>query len=982
MRYARSCARYAARNLPLWFALCLVATMPGSYTVAVTPPKPTDSETIVPLPGQGPKLRVRVEAHEGETKTPIAAARVRVFHNDANGAFLVTTGKTAEDGLVELDGLPAGETWVLADAPGRARASQWIIWGADARTIALGLGKESSIDVDLTDETGNPVVSDVIVAGDDPIPVGVRTQPDGSAHIGGLSGERFSVTARAPGFDDVVRTQVRPGERLRLMMQKLAALRIVVLDPQGNPAPGATVQVASNTLWPPRVATTEADGAVRVGGLSPGTYALRASKGDLVSPLEVGLPVAKSQEQSVQLRLALGGVLHVRVVDDEDQPVAGASVTGVEQGLSPFPMEATTGKDGRARLGPASFAGSTVTAHAPDFVTSGPVAVPDGAAPNAEVQIKLERGGVLEGRVTDARGSPVAGATLTLVGTDFRGLPIEDSPGRRSFRAAHAATLLAPPAAFIPAGELGVMPGPVPPIPARGQGSVVVPNTPFLGTKAEPAWTTRADGTYRIEGAPPGRLIVLVRHPEFLDGESDTVALLPKGTARADVVLSRGGSLEGRVLDDRGYPVPRTQVLLYAKEGNLERSQHTGSDGSFAFASVPGEVVLSVVRDSDPTTSVARLTTEVPERGKRDVVLTVPKEREPVAVHVEDERGRPVDNVQLTLLSLDPKEPLRTTLFTDRRGDAIGRNARGLAMRIEARAPSFGVRSVEVQPGVAEVKIVLVQAEDLEGEIRSRRGDRVANADVAVQYEGGVARTTTGPDGVWRISGVVAGHATVTVRAAGFATQLQRIIVPEQRGRRAFEVPRIEVQEEGVIEGVVVDERGDALAGARVSTDVGQVYVGSALPPGVVQTDARGRFKLVGLPEGNTVLDVYVPDHGRAKSDVVHVHAGQTSRDVRILVKKGEVDGGRSVAATVAVTLGETAEPREVVIAAVAEGSSAERAGLQRHDVILAIDDRAARTMAEARKLLNGPRVDDVVIRLRRGERTLTLRVGRDPGRR
>src|SRR5262249_31626912 len=137
-------------------------------------------------------------------------------------------------------------------------------------------------------------------------------------------------------------------------------------------------------------------------------------------------------------------------------------VTLVEGGLSPFPLEGRTGKDGRARLGPIAPGSAVVAARAEGFVPRGAVPVPERGG---EVDVPVAEAGVLTGKVVDARGYPVDGASIEIIGTDFYGAPIADDPRRTQFREAHFEAMLSGPAPLVPAGELGVMPGPVPPIP-------------------------------------------------------------------------------------------------------------------------------------------------------------------------------------------------------------------------------------------------------------------------------------------------------------------------------------------------------------------------------------------------------------------------------------------------------------------------------------------------------------------------------------
>src|SRR5262249_19825065 len=113
---------------------------------------------------------------------------------------------------------------------------------------------------------------------------------------------------------------------------------------------------------------------------------------------------------------------------------------------------------------------------------------------------------------------------------------------------------------------------------------------------------------------------------------------------------------------------------------------------------------------------------------------------------------------------------------------------------------------------------------------------------------------------------------------------------------------------------------------------------------------------------------------------IAEARAGQTTKDVVIAIKPDDGSSGpaSSAAASVAVTLAETGDPREVVIAAVAENSEAERAGLQPGDVLIDVDGAPVRTINDARLRLGGPKGDDVVLKLRRQGHPLAVRVIRE----
>jgi C-terminal processing protease CtpA/Prc len=86
----------------------------------------------------------------------------------------------------------------------------------------------------------------------------------------------------------------------------------------------------------------------------------------------------------------------------------------------------------------------------------------------------------------------------------------------------------------------------------------------------------------------------------------------------------------------------------------------------------------------------------------------------------------------------------------------------------------------------------------------------------------------------------------------------------------------------------------------------------------------------------------------------------------------------------VAVTLGEAKiEGRmEIVIAAVAAASEAERAGVLAGDVLVSVDGGSLGSLKGARRKLSGRPGSDVLLDLKRGEERVVLRVAREAVRR
>jgi hypothetical protein len=957
------------------FCALVLASVPGSATRTVILEREAP-----PLP-EGSAGNAEVDVATMAAALPVTGARVSGLAIVGGRAYLAASATTDGKGHAHLKKLPEGEVWLVVDAPGWARASSHLVLLEGLRLVTMELVREHVLEVAVKDDLGRPLAgAEIEIIGADPLPIGARTGADGLTKVHRLYPSPWIVTARSPGYEPLTKRSVHENELLTLTLRKLGAIDVRVVSGDAPAPPGTTVVIEGSEIWPARSVTTDPTGHVRIASLASGSYALRATSGDWVSPIELAVTLGRGEEKEVVLRLAPGRFVVARVMDGDApdaSPIPKARVSLAEAGLSPFPLEGTSDREGRVRLGPIAPGPALLSARADGFVPRGLVDVPDSGEP---VTIVLVRAGALTGRVVDGRGFPIDGASLEIVGTDPLGAPIDDDPRRTELREAQFDAALVAPRALIPEGELGVVPGPVPAIP-HGFYRAPTASGPPAVSLAEP-WVTKGDGTFRVSPVTPGRVRALVRHPQFVEVLSDAVTLAPGGEADLQIVMKAGGAIDGRVVDGRGRGVSGVRVTVAAARGSLERTTLTATDGTFAFASLPEAVTLTAFPEGGPGELAAHASVTVPEGGQKSVTLTLPEARPALAVRVNDDRGYPLDAVQISVASLDPALPLRTTAFTNARGEASVANAVGLALRIEARAPAHATKIVKIDVGAEKLELVLDLAETLEGLVRTTHGEPIADADVAMTTDVGVSHARTDKTGAFTLPDLVPGGARLGVHATGYAPIERNVEVTASSLHRTL-LAAVELSEEGVAEGVVLDARGNPAPGARVAKDRVPTYLAvGATPAGIVVTDARGRFRLGGLPSGMVDLEAYAPDLGRATAEGVRVSAGRSTTGIRIQLTKGKDEKSQEPAAAggVAVTLGETdGDAREVTLVNVAESSEAERAGLAVGDILLAVDGVPVHTMAEARGRLAGPLVDDVVLQFRRGEAVDSVRVAREP---
>jgi len=890
---------------------------------------------------------------------------VRVFSLVDRGTHLAAIAATDPSGKLAFDKLPRGETWVIARSDGHARSSTRLVLDAERRSLQLRMTEAQLLEVVVVDPRDHPIRGvEVKAYTSDPLPHRSESDSRGLVRFDSLPPGPYAVEVQAAGFDHKLIRRVGPEDSpLFVKLEQLGGLEVSVRTPDGRPAAGATVLVAGSSLWPARRATTDPIGNVTIGGLSHGFYDLRAERGDLISATEQGVLLERGARVPVILVLTGGHYVTVRVTDgagDEAALIAQADVALVESGISSFPRYGRTDSTGRVTLGPIAGRDATVSARAKGFVARGAVTL---AEDNEEVHVPLVRGGVLVGEVRDERDFAVDGAQLEVIGVDLDGMPIVESSTLSDFRTDHFAFALPGATPLIPSGELGVMP--VIPDAPSGHGPLLV--TRSQGTRAP--WITRSDGGFELSPVTPGRIRLVARHPSFVEALSEPVSLTPGERASIDLVMRRGGTLEGRVLEADRRAVAGARVKVTANIGSLQRITYTADDGSFAFAALPKEVIVSVSRRNSPDHTVEQQLVSVPPDERTDLEIVLAERRDAVAMRIVDERGYPIDNVQILAQSLEPGEPLRRTLFTGDNGEAVLDDARGLPLRMilhrSGKAPT--VAQLELAP--ERVELTMAEPLQASGWVESRNG-AVADAAIALRTATDVLRTRSNAQGLFSFKSLARGTAHLLIVAPGMVPEERVLTIDASKGREAS-LGRIEVVMGGTVEGEVVDERGEPVVGARVAAGRVPTYLPiGRLPVGLAATNRSGHFVLRDLAPGSTSIEALHIDIGRNAIDDVIVEAGDTTRGLRItLFEHAEEQAPRlDGEGNVAVTLGDRRKGsfRTLVFEHVPLDGEAERAGIRAGDQLLAIDGVPVVSLNSARSRLSGPLGKELIVTLAR----------------
>lgn len=975
---------WLARNwLSLLATLGVLAFTSGLYDTRLAAPLRAGSAA----PDGGGEVAVFVTRDAG---TPLPDVRLRAYAYDAPFYRLAAEQRTRAEGEARLSGLPRGALVLMLEREGFARRAVRLSLGAEARAVDVRLEPAARLAVRVRDIAGRPVVhATVLVEDGDALPFGALTDVGGNASFARLGGGPYRVKVFAVGYDSFERDGVR--EDLTVELLRLHQIEVKTRDRQDHPLGGAEVLIAGSSLWPARRVETDERGNVTIVGLPSGSYDLRAARGSWVSPTLFGYVVDAGERQSVTLYLEPGRMQRIFVTDgdaDDAPGVEGADVVLVESGIDSFPLRGRTDANGTVLLGPTAPGPAIASAHASGFVARAAVPLPE--QDGGVLRIALYRGATLSGEVVDTRGFPVDGATIEVIGNDLNGLPIAETPFSLSFRRSHFAWSLSSVRPLIPVGELGVMPGPIPPITAGfGLAGPALEQASWLPGPDEIAgepWVTRGDGRFTAQPVSPGRVRALVRHPDFVEALSDAVTLAPGGKAEVRVVMHVGGRLDGRIVDQLGRPVEDVRVRVFASSGGFEQSAYTTPDGRFAFASVPARVTIALSRPGDASRTVAQHRFEVPEGERTEIELELPEERKPFRLAVSGAHGDPVGSAQVTLLSLDPDVPYRQTRFTHDDGRVEFEDAAGLAASLEVQAPGLERLQKTFDEVPEELELSLEVGVIVEGRVTAVRGRRpVPGATVTLLAQGQRRSTTTDADGTYRFDSVSPGPVEIAVAHPEYAgARASERVVRTTRADRPFEPAAIDLVEPVAARGRVVDTSGRPVRGARVAAGAVPAFLPAGdLPPGVAATDGEGRFVLERLAPGLLTLEAYAADVGRG-SRRVDLTLGRDLDDVVITLDHAT---GRDIpiaGGSVAVTLGErgAAAGAAVVVVQVASASDAERGGIEIGDAVVAIDGERVTSLEAAREKLSGPVGSTVLVAVDRRGTPFAFRLTREAVRR
>jgi hypothetical protein len=354
--------------------------------------------------------------------------------------------------------------------------------------------------------------------------------------------------------------------------------------------------------------------------------------------------------------------------------------------------------------------------------------------------------------------------------------------------------------------------------------------------------TSGDDGTFVVSGLEPGVYALWAEKTGSLIGLRRSVSA---GDQRADVEVSEGMTLRGKVIGDDKEPIANAIVTAVYEDHARFFDAVSGADGRFTIGPVPRgsvAVVASAKGLLPDHVGVSLGTQDVP-----DLVLASPRT---VSGRVQRE-GEPVTGVEVVLEQ--GHHTWRQT--TDAQGGFRFEPLRPGSYELIARQGlAFAARRLTVEPGkdVLELVVDLGIGGEISGTVRSESGAPLAGAEVLARPEGREATSDAG--GRFRLAPLPAGRYAVVASAKGFMDETS----PETEVREGLASSvELVLRPLSPLRGFVVDEAGTPVPDAELAAEWRAAGSEREYFPGRyghAESKRDGSFELDGIVAGTFTL--------------------------------------------------------------------------------------------------------------------------------
>jgi len=783
-----------------------------------------------------------------EDKRPVAAAHVNSRAAAQRDMFTFATprgtfsdGYSAPDGHFILRDVNTGSD-IQVDAlkrgyPGGKSSSMKLAAGEKKSGVTIIIPRGIAVTGRVTDKDKKPLSGvgvEAIESANDPmggmrrmVMTNLQQRADDTYRTG--SDGTFSIRVKEGTYDLAFKREGYAAKNVRATKVDSSIKPIdVVLDPgveiSGRITRGGAgvegVNVRSISQDGMSSAVSGADGAFRLTDLTPGQMMLNIAKPD--SFIQEIRPVSAPTKDLV-IELPAGGRITGRVLDkNSHQPVTSflAGVTTSRSGggmtiMMPPMQKQFTSDDGSFVLEGIKPGMTQVVVNAPGYTTARVpnIEVEDGkAAPDVEVDV--ETGAKLTGRVTGPDGSPLSGV-------------------------------------FVSNEQMG-------------GGSRVMR---FDGNSNSA--TTDPSGEYTMDTLEPGEKTLSFSRSGYI-GQQKTVTIAAGKDARLDVQMSTGIRATGFVVTDSGSPVADATVSAFsASEVDGGRSGRSDANGAFTIEGLaPGHYTFNAAKSGYTAGTVRDV--DIATSGPVRVIL---KNGGVITGHVNGLTPQEIEQTTVYANAAGGGGPM-TTAPLDSGGNFRIEGAPSGTVRITARtgamfggsSKSAAPKTVELEPGgTAQVDIDFKSSTVIRGRV-TRNGAAVPNAQVMFMPRGAKSQTSASTsadgDGRYELSGLDDGTYTVQAidmeRLNPFATQY------EVHGSGTFDITIKTVTLRGRVLDTA-DTRPLADASVELRPSAGATVFGGR----GAQTDASGNFVIENIAAGTYQITADKAGYGHDARQII-----------------------------------------------------------------------------------------------------------------
>ena len=772
----------------------------------------------------------------------------------------------------------------LPGDPNSVRLSGSVVDGANAPVVGVEVSAELEKGVADRSLSTTPVGVDAGVGSGAPtVSTAPATGADGRFVLEGLAAGRYRLRVTGPG---VLPAEVRyvpvPSDEARIVISRLVVVEGSVLD-GGAPIVNASVGLRGEAIGGAIETKTDPKGAFKFPDLPEGRYQIYAWRDTLAARAVRLNRLGAGPFPAVQLSLEAATIVVGRVIDKDEGVGLPAAVELRPSGDDQAPRYARTNPDGSFRIEGVPHGRWIADAFSPGYTSPGGVEVEAGRGIS---ELALARGATIEGRVLDGDGNPVANASVRALGaatgSGAERAMIEQSAAVDQDRLRRFTGRIAAPAPIatlgtaadpmlLPRGELGVMVGPIPPIPPPGAQvarPAAIDSTAVTAFVGEPApleidaarasiWTTGPDGRYRIRGLPRGKLAVLALASGYAESSSPPVTVgVGQVVTNVDVVLTPGTYLTGRVADQHGARVVGAQVRAKPQVG-APIDAFTDEDGAYKLGPFAGSVELTASAyghgETQHVLELAPVSGKTPAERKQDLVLAVADAV--VAGTLDDTGGAPVAGAHVEIIS-GGGEGRQTVVAADGTFAIDMLPAGPVRLRItHAEYPAIELDATAAARG-AKVRLRMPLGGAVEGALLDdNTGAPLAGVVIAALGPNGATADTTSDDkGRWKLGPLRPGRWKLTIDQPGYLPAKREVEVSASRSPGATSVHdvRFDLVRGAVVGGTVRDARGQRVADASVTV---QAASGDG-PTAVGSTDTQGEFRIRDVPTGEVLVTV------------------------------------------------------------------------------------------------------------------------------